>query len=128
MSASDSHVPAENGTVGYCKPPVHSQFKPGNNANPGGKPLNARNRLTAHYLNALADDFAKNGKQAIVDAREKDPMGYVKAIGALMPKQIEQTAPLDDLSDAELLAAIALLRSRLTEDVGAGEHQAAELS
>ncbi len=109
-------------------PPEHSRFKPGESGNPGGKPLNARNRLTAHYLNALADDFAKHGKQAIVDAREKDPMGYVKAIGALMPKQIEQTQPLDDLNDAELIAAIALLRSRLTGNAGEGEHPSSELS
>lgn len=95
-------------------------YKPGQSGNPGGKPKGARNRLTAHYLNALADDFEKHGKKAIEDAREKDPMGYVKAIGALMPKQIEQAQPLEDVTDAELLAGIALLRSRLAENAGVG--------
>jgi hypothetical protein len=99
-------------------PPEHSRFKPGQTGNPGGKPVNARNRLTAHFLNRLADDFEEHGKQAIVEARTKDPMGYIKAIGALMPKQIEQTQPLDDLNDTELLAAIAFLRSRLTDGAG----------
>lgn len=97
-------------------------YKPGQSGNPGGKPAGARNRLTAHYLNALADDFEKHGKQAIVDAREKDPMGYIKAIGGLMPKQIEATQPLDDLTDAELTAGIAILRGRLAQDPGAGTH------
>ena len=97
-----------------------TRFKPGVSGNPGGKPQGARNRLTAHFLNALADDFEKHGNRAIVDAREKDPMGYMKVIGALMPKQIEQTQPLDDLTDAELLAGIALLRSRLADAAGAG--------
>lgn len=102
-------------SVEHLKP-----YQPGQSGNPGGKPKAARNRLTAHFLNALADDFEEHGKKAIVDAREKDPMGYVKAIAALMPKQVEQTQPLDDLTDAELLAGIAFLRSRLTQPIGEG--------
>lgn len=103
-----------------------TQFKPGTSGNPGGKPMGARNRLTAHFLNALADDFEKHGVSAIQAAREDDPMGYVKAIGALMPKQIEQTQPLDDLTDGELLAGIALLRARLAGGAGAGEQPPSE--
>lgn len=101
-------------------PPKEHQFAPGTTGNPGGRPLGARNRLTAHFLNRLADDFEKHGKQAIERARADDPMGYVKAVGALMPKQIEQTKPLDDLTDAELIAGIALLRGRLVDGAGAG--------
>lgn len=101
-------------------------WKPGESGNPGGKPVNTRNRLNAEFLNRIAEDFQKHGKEAIANAREKDPMGYVKALCALQPKQIEQTQPLDDLNDAELLAAIALLRSRLTGDSGARAGQAGE--
>ena len=103
-------------------------FPPGQSGNPGGKAVGARNRLNARFLNDLADDFQEHGKAAIVEARQKDPMGYVKAIVALMPKQIEQTQPLDDLNDAELLAAIALLRSRVAQDAGAGAAKAGEPS
>ena len=108
-------------------PPMHSRIKPGQTLNPGGKPVGARNRLTRHFLNALADDFEKHGKQAIVNARKEDPMGYIKTIGALMPKQIEQTQPLDELTDAELVAGIALLRSQLSEQVGTGVAAASQL-
>ncbi len=114
--------PAHAGTANL-KP-----YVPGQSGNPGGKPLGARNKLTALFLNRLSDDFQEHGKKAIVEAREKDPMGYVKAIAALLPKQIEATAPMDDLNDAELLAAIALLRSRLTEAAGEGSAQESELS
>lgn len=103
------------------------RFKPSESGNPGGKPTGARNRLTRQFLNALADDFEEHGRKAIELAREKDPMGYVKAIGALMPKQIEQTQPLDDLNDAELVAGIALLRSRLADPAGAGMGTQTEL-
>lgn len=99
-------------------------FKPGETGNPGGKPKGSRNRLQGAFLNALADDFDAHGRKAIVEAREKDPMGYVKAIAALMPKQVEQSQPLDDLTDAELTAGIALLRARLTGGAGKGAGQA----
>lgn len=104
------------------------RFAPGQSGNPGGKPKAARNRLTARFLNDLADDFEEHGKTAIVRAREDDPMGYVKAIAALMPKQVEQTQPLEDLGDAELVAAIAWLRSRLADPAGAGEPTAGDPS
>lgn len=103
-----------------------SQFKPGQSGNPGGKPKGARNRLTAHFLNTLADDFEKHGKEAIERARTEDPVGYMKVVGALMPKQIEQTQPLDDLTDAELVAGIALLRSRLAENAAGGTAETGE--
>ncbi len=108
------------------KPRNAGQFKPGQSGNPGGRPNGARHRLTTGFLYALADDFEKHGAKAITNARNEDPMGYVKVCASLMPKQIEQTAPLDDLNDTELLAAIALLRSRLTGDAGAGSGQAGE--
>ena len=95
-------------------------FKTGETGNPAGKPKAARNRIQGAFLGALADDFEEHGKQAIVNAREKDPMGYVKAIVALMPKQFEQSTPMEDLTDAEIIAGIALLRSQLASSTGEG--------
>ena len=102
-------------------PNPSTQFKRGTTGNPGGVPR-SRDKLTRAFANALAADFDEHGKQAIVDAREADPVKYVQIVASLMPKQIEQTQPLDDIGDDELLAAIAFLRSQLTaEDAGAGD-------
>lgn len=101
-------------------PPIETRFKPGQSGNPGGKAKGTRNRLTAAFLHALADDFDEHGKRVIERAREEDPVGYMKVIGALLPKQVEQTQPLEDLTDAELVAGIALLRARLAGSAGAG--------
>jgi hypothetical protein len=101
-------------------PNLSTRFQPGQSGHPGGKPKNARNRLQLKFLEALADDFEKHGVKAIESARKEDPVGYIKAIAQLMPKQVEQSQPLDDLTDAELVAGIALLRSRLAGGAGEG--------
>lgn len=96
------------------------RFAPSVSGNPGGKPQGARNRLQGAFANGLAADFEAHGIKAIREAREKDPLGYVKVVASLMPKEMALTKPLEDLTDDELTAGIALLRSRLTEGAGTG--------
>ncbi len=96
------------------------QFKPGVSGNPGGKAQGARNRITAHFLHVLQADFEKHGEDAVVKCRETDPVRYVQIVSALLPKQVEQTQPLDDLNDEQLTAAIGFLRSRLADSTGTG--------
>lgn len=79
--------------------------------NPGGKPVGARNRLQGDFMRAIADDFAAHGKRAIVQMREEKPSEYIRAIASLMPKELEITKPLDDVSDDELNAAITAVRA-----------------
>jgi hypothetical protein len=93
--------------------PPGAPWQKGVSPNPGGRPVAARTKLTARYLNALADDFEEHGKRAIIECREQKPDRYLMVIGALMPKQIEVTRPLDGLTDDELLAIAEQLRSSL---------------
>lgn len=97
-----------------------TRFKPGQSGNPGGQAKGTRRMLNAAFLKALSKDFDKHGEEAIKNAREDDPVGYVKVIASLLPKQVEETKPLEDVSDAELAAAIALLRSQLAANAGEG--------
>lgn len=95
-------------------------FAPGVSGNPGGKPVKARNRLQGKFLNALADDFEENGAEAIRNCRLDDPSAYIRAIVALMPKELEISRQLDDLTDDELesalIAARALAAARHSRD------------
>jgi hypothetical protein len=88
-------------------------WQPGQSPNPGGKPVGARNRLTAAFLNALAADFDEHGKKAIRECRENKPDAYIKAIAALCPKEIEVKRPLEEMSADELLDAVRALQSFL---------------
>jgi hypothetical protein len=76
-----------------------------------GHKTDARKRATAKFLEILADDFEANGRDAVERAREKDPIGYLRAIAALLPKDVTVEKPLDGLSDDELSAIIGTLRN-----------------
>lgn len=105
------------------------QFQPGQSGNPGGKKVGTRNTLTGDFLKCLADDFTKNGQKVISKARNKDPLGYIKVIAGLLPKQMEKVQPLEELSDQELAAGIELLRSHQSiKEIGAGGQKAKKLT
>jgi hypothetical protein len=61
----------------------------------------------------LAEDYDEYGLKAIVDLRENDPASYIKAIVALMPKQVEVSRDLDELSEEQLAAALIAARAIL---------------
>ena len=108
-----NEIPQKQGIFGYKKPPIASQFKPGQSGNPGGKPVGSRNRLQGDFMRALSEDFAAHGKEAIIQCRAEKPDVYLRIVASLFPKELEVKRPLDDLSDEELENAIALLRQEL---------------
>lgn len=87
-------------------------WQPGQSGNPKGRPIGSRHKLEEAFLADLAKDWSENGAEAVAAAREKDPMGYVKTVASLMPKQVEAVAE-DSLTRAELEQFIAALRSHL---------------
>lgn len=93
-------------------PPQLAKYRAENPA-PLRRHTTARVRLNARFLTALADDFEEHGKRAIERMRIHDPSGYIKTVAFLMPKQFEQTTPMQDLTDDELERGIEFLKSKL---------------
>lgn len=88
-------------------------FPKGVSGNPGGSTKGYRKTLQGDFLRSLAADFKDHGPEAIRQAREDDPLGYIRTIAALMPKEVELVRPLEALSDDELSAIAEQLRSAL---------------
>lgn len=97
-----------------------TEFKPGQSGNPGGYAKGVRNRLNATFLRALADDFDAHGKEAIKNCREQDPAAYVRAVAALLPKEVELKRPLEDMANDELISALNALTSYLAAQEARG--------
>jgi hypothetical protein len=79
-----------------------AKFHPITNPTPHG-PRKPRNFLQAKFLTALAEDFERDGADAIKIMRIEDPSGYVRCVASLMPKEFAVADNvLGDLSDDEL--------------------------
>jgi hypothetical protein len=71
-----------------------TQFKPGCAPGPG-RPRGSKDRITELFLASLAADFEQHGPGVIAVAREQDPVGYLRLVAGLVPKEstIELVSP-----------------------------------
>jgi hypothetical protein len=78
-------------------------FKPGQSGNPRGRPRGARQKLSEQFLAELCEDWLANGRAALDRARDKDPVGYIRVVASLVPKQREEIPnPLAEFTDNDL--------------------------
>lgn len=61
-----------------------TRFKKGN----PGRPKGSKNAITVAYLNAIAADFRKHGKQVIETVRKTHPAVYLKLVAQLVPRDV----------------------------------------
>jgi hypothetical protein len=65
---------------------IDTQFKPGNPGGPG-RPKGSKNKLSESFLQALTENFAEHGKEAIDHVCKNSPGEYLRIIAGLMPKE-----------------------------------------
>lgn len=88
------------------------QWKPGQSGNPKGRPQNAKQKLSDSFLADMLTAWEARGKEAIEKVINERPHEFIKAVAAIVPKDINvKTSTVQELSDDELIAALAALRS-----------------
>lgn len=71
-------------------PRSDTQFKKGNPGGPG-RPKGSRHKLCEDFINALSKEFEQHGVAAIEKVREENPEEFLKVVGRLVPKEVENT-------------------------------------
>lgn len=100
----------------HLKPP----WKPGQSGNPRGRVPGSRNKVGEAFLADLYEDYLEGGKAAIAAVRLTEPLGYLKIIASLLPKDVHLSSSLDidGMSEdevIELLNALRAERARIAE-------------
>lgn len=115
-----------------AKLPAHKRddlkFKPGQVANPNGRPKGARNKLGEAFIDALHDDFVENGVAAIQTVRSEKPDQYLKVIASLLPKDVNLNIndQYGEMSDDELIDRIRQLDATIAPFLVGREGAASE--
>lgn len=101
------------------------QWKPGQSGNPKGRPANAKQKLSDSFLADMLEAWEAKGKSAIDRVIAERPHEFIKAVAAIVPKDINvKTEVVQELTDDELAAALTALRSTLAlADAGAGSEE-----
>ncbi len=97
-------------------------WQAGQSGNPGGLTALQR-KFNQRVLARLKLDFEQHGDEAIRQAREEDPMGYVRCCVALIPK----SATLEVTQGREWTDALRELSQELRANTGMRLHEAGEL-
>lgn len=92
-----------------------TRFSSANQPAQAGRPREARDRLSRAFLTGLADDFEKNGVEAIEVVRRDDPAAYLRVVASLQPKELEVSDPLRTMSDEKLAQVIETLAGEIRD-------------
>lgn len=124
-SPSPERPEAKSYEVGYKKPPREHQFKPGNNANPKGRPKGSKN-LSTMLSEALSEKVAVRDKgktrkmtkgeigfaRSVNKFAETGDPRFIAHFARLLPSQppaTRQDVPLTGVEDPSSVAMIAFL-------------------
>src|SRR5262245_9098855 len=84
-------------------------------ADPYGNVYYTRRRVNQAFLDALLEEFHKNGPKILERVGQEQPGTFMKVLGQLVPKElkVEHSNPLSHLSDEQLAAMVAHLEEQI---------------
>lgn len=105
--------PAADYDTGYCKPPVHTRFKPGRSGNPKGRPKGRKNLATE-----LAEVLALSVDARIGGKVRKTPLGRAMIMAQGIKAAQGDTKAFSSICSAARSAG--MLTPELNENQGGG--------
>jgi hypothetical protein len=92
-------------------------------ADPHGNVYYTRRRVNQAFLEALLEEFHKNGAKILERVGQEQPGTFLKVLGMLVPKElkIEHSNPASQLSDETLALMIGELESRIANRLSGGD-------
>lgn len=92
-------------------------YKKGESGNVNGKPRETRNKLSNAFIHALLTSFNEQGVKVIDRVIAEEPATYLKVIASIMPKELEISNNIGDLTDEQLTDVISALRSAISAGI-----------
>lgn len=100
-----------------------TRFKPGNQANPTGRPKGSRNKLADDFIGDLAKVWAESGLEALRSVKDNDPSTFVRVVAGLMPKDVNVKHTLieqvREMSDEEIIKRLRSLQDDILPTIPA---------
>lgn len=90
-----------------------TRFQPGNPGSGRAKHKGQRDRISAAFLKAYADEFEAKGVSVLQRLAEEDPATFAKIGVALLPKEHEHRHVLEGVDDAKIAAMIEELEGAI---------------
>ena len=69
-------------------------FVKGQSGNPAGRPIGARNKVSALFMENVYDQWQKYGIEALKKAAQEEPMQFCKMMAGLVPKETNNTTDI----------------------------------
>ena len=103
-------------------------FRRGFSGNYAGNRHRTRHLLNQRFLQALLLDFDAHGREAIEECRKQSPLGYVKVLGHLVPREmkVEQNQGVKAMSDEQIEEAIEAIQTMLEARAGGDQAKVIE--
>jgi hypothetical protein len=84
-------------------------FAKGVSGNPAGRPRGARSKLSENFIADLRECWERHGVEALEKVAKEQPEVLIRAISALMPRDVNLSIGIDVASFADRFAQAAAL-------------------